>query len=298
MVGTRRLNELVASCSARLDLPPGRLFVGLSGGADSASLAFLLASAGVDVEAIHVDHGFPASDRLRAAAESIAQQLGIGISVETVNVSEGPSPEAMARDARYEVLTSAGSPVMTGHTIDDLAETFLVNLVRGTGPGGLKGIPYHRPPNVYRPMLRITRPETRELAELAGLGYLDDPMNTDVSLLRARLRMSVLPELVAMNPSVVESLAKAASIIDRDNEFLAQQARSHDLDGGIAVSLLAVLDKPVADRVVLQMLTASGAQISSRNVAKVWSVALGEALVQELGGGLTVRREGAVVVVD
>ena len=67
--------------------------------------------------------------------------------------------------------------ILTGHTLDDQAETVLLNMLRGTGPRGLTGIPLWRPPNISRPMLRITRSETRELALLAGLPFFDDPMN-------------------------------------------------------------------------------------------------------------------------
>ncbi len=135
MVATRRLIALVENALGRMSLPPGDLTIALSGGADSAALAYLArrcASSGV--KGLHVDHGLPGSSMLATAARGVATALGITLEVVIVEVALGPSPEEQARDARYPVFHSRSGPVLTGHTRDDDAETILINLVRGCGP--------------------------------------------------------------------------------------------------------------------------------------------------------------------
>ncbi|HZD22671.1 MAG TPA: tRNA lysidine(34) synthetase, partial [Acidimicrobiia bacterium] len=163
MAATRRLNELVVAALSRLELPPDAVTVALSGGADSAALAYLALQSGADVALLHINHGFDASDRLADAAERIAVRLGKPLRKVDVEVAAGPSPEAKARDARYAVFDEVEGVVVTGHTRDDSVETMLINLIRGTGIDGLRGIPYHRSPRVFRPMLNITRDATREI---------------------------------------------------------------------------------------------------------------------------------------
>ena len=75
MAGTRRLSRLAESTSARLNLPPGPLVVGLSGGADSAALAFLCKRGGRGLRALHVNHGLAHSARMERAARTIADRL-------------------------------------------------------------------------------------------------------------------------------------------------------------------------------------------------------------------------------
>ena len=263
--------------------------VALSGGADSAALGLLaLESGGDDVRAVHVHHGLRWSDRLSSAASLVADQLGVPLSVAEVEVSEG-SPEAAAREARYRVLSAVDGQVVTGHTKDDSAETVLINLIRGTGAGGLGGIPWHRPPNVYRPLLEVSRSETREIATLAGLDFFDDPMNDDLDLLRASVRRRIIPELEALNPAVVENLTRMSQTVRRDHEYLAAVAASAVPGPRLSASLVLTLPRPIADRVVASFLSRMGAGVGATNIAKVRAVAAGEAASEQLGSGLVVE---------
>ena len=82
-----------------------------------------------------------------------------------------------------------------------------------------------RPPNINRPMLRVTRSETRELALLAGLPFVDDPMNQEVSLARNAIRLRVLPELPDSTHSSNASLARMADAVRADSETLEREPR-------------------------------------------------------------------------
>ena len=272
--------------------------VALSGGADSAALALLVNQSGREATALHVDHQLPASPLMASAARSIARRLDMEIAVEAVVVEAGPSPEARARDARYQVFERVDRPIVIGHTRDDNAETLLINLIRGTGPAGLAGIPFYRSPHIYRPMLSIGRDVTREIATLAGLEFVDDPMNDDMSLTRNRLRRIVMPMLEEINPRVIESLARAAEVVGRDNEYLESLVTLSGSARSIPISALVTSPRPLADRLLVRLLEGSGIGATADRVERLWSVANSEAQRQDLASGRSVVRRGALLVIE
>lgn len=221
MAASRRLRALGSLVRDRFDLPPGPVAVALSGGADSAVCAWAAVEEGVRVRAIHVHHGYPASDRLEEAATAIAERLGVDLEVLRVQVAPGSSPEGRARAARYRALTAARRPgewILTGHTQDDQAETVLAHLLRGSGPTGLAGIPPRRPP-FARPLLRVARCVTRELAVMARLPFFDDPANTDRRHLRNRIRAELLPFIEGdIAPGARRTLARTAELLRAEVE--------------------------------------------------------------------------------
>jgi tRNA(Ile)-lysidine synthase len=297
VVATRRLTELVASARSKLDLPEGQLTVALSGGADSASLARLVLEEGRETGLIHVDHQLPASPLMAEAAHRVADVLGVPLQTARVDVGVGPSVENRARDARYQALAEVGGEVLTGHTRDDSVETILINLIRGTGPTGLIGIPRFRPPNIHRPILAVTRSETRELATLAGLPFLDDPMNEDLSLTRNRVRRHILPMMRELNPQIDTALVRAAELLERDNTYLDELALRHS-GHPLPVSVIATLPKALADRVLRHALESAGISPAADRVARMWSVASGDSGRQDLAEGLSVVRRGALIAIE
>ncbi len=305
MVATRRLTELVDRLEGLLRLPEGDLVVALSGGADSAALAYLLNSGALPARALHVNHGLSASARLEAAAARIAGSLGMEIEVVNVAVPDGASPEGQARTARYRAFRDSVGPraaLLAAHTLEDQAETVLMNLLRGTGPRGLSGIPWFRPPNIYRPMLRVSRSQTRELASLAGLDFYDDPMNEETGLTRNAIRLEVLPNLVRFNPQLVSSLAQMADAVRADSEYLDREA----VDAGViysgdtaqvAVGSLTSIDPVVANRVLSGMIGRFREHpvLTSDELGRVWRVILGSSAREQLAGGLVARRSGPML---
>ena len=303
MAGTRRLTALAAEATSRLDLPDGDLVVALSGGADSAALAWLIGEAGRKVRAVHVDHGFPGSPLMREAAVAIAGRLDLDLRILEVVVADGPSPEAMAREARYAALAGAigdGETLLTAHTADDNLETVLINLVRGTGTRGLAGIPRRGLAGAHRPLLEVSRDVTREIAALAGLPFADDPMNLDPNLARTHIRARVVPELRALNPDLVATVTRSSALVAADADLLDElegviSVRETPDGLAIAVGELAAAPGAVAGRVLREALGALGAPRSAESVARALAVARGEATSARLGGGVTVTRRGAVL---
>jgi tRNA(Ile)-lysidine synthase len=297
MAETRRLTELVSSILPRLELPDGPLVVALSGGADSAALAYLCVESGIDTTALHIDHQFPASPMLAEAAGSVAAHIGIAMETRQVTVGDGASPEEMARKARYEVFAKSPVPLLTAHTRDDTVETVLINLIRGTGTAGLAGIPRFRPPLIYRPMLAITGSETREICTLAGLPYRDDPMNLRPDLTRNRVRLEILPLMRALNPAVDAAIARAATSLRRDHDYLESETEALDT-GTLAASVLTTLPRVLADRLIRRSLESHGIAPTADRIERVWSVATGESERQDLAAGKTVSRRGATLVIE
>jgi hypoxanthine phosphoribosyltransferase len=302
MVETRRLNALAAETYPRLDLPDGDLVVALSGGADSAALAWLLARAGSrKVRAVHVDHGFPASPTMRRAAGVIAERIGMPLKVVEVEVPDIASPENAARIARYAALeeeVGAGEALLTAHTADDNLETVILNLVRGAGTRGLAGIPRHG--RAHRPMLGISRDVTREIAALAGLPFVDDPMNLDPALARTHIRTRVVPLLRALNPDLVDTVARSSEILSADADLLDSLSASvapRETPEGLAVAVgeLLALPEAVATRALRSMLAALGAPQTADAVARAMAVARHEAASAQLGRGVVATRRGAML---
>jgi tRNA(Ile)-lysidine synthetase-like protein len=172
--------------------------------------------------------------------------------------------EAAARDERYRALASlarrAGADrVATAHTRRDQAETVLLRLARGGGPGALAAIRRVRPLEpgilVVRPLLDVPREATEAYCAAAGLPVLADPQNTDHKRARARLR-EIFPALAhALNPRLDEALAGAARLAADEDELLDAQARaaleSAWTRDGFRAAALAALPKALARRALL-----------------------------------------------
>jgi tRNA(Ile)-lysidine synthetase-like protein len=296
VAATRRLRALTESLTPRLDFPEGPLLVALSGGADSSALAWLAVSK-APVRLAHVNHQWPDSDRMEEAAGGVAAALGLALEVVRV---EAPRGEAGAREVRYRALFSRRGEwewLLTGHTADDQAETVLVNLLRGTGLEGLAGIPARRG-YIARPLLRIARSETRELATLAGLPWVDDPANDDPSHFRNRIRLQLLPRLEAeYNPAVRRHLTATAEIAAASieegqliGELLPDRWRA-------PAGLLWALGKVKAVAAARQAVRSlnNGYPLSRQEATAFWSVVDRQASGAQLGRGLRVERAGPFI---
>ena len=222
-------------------LPPGgRVLAALSGGPDSIALVHVLATLGrrghlVLAGIAHFNHQLrgAASDQDEAFCRNVAAGYGVPWVAGRADVREAArrerrSLEDAARTERYAFLERAAEQVgaeavAVGHTRDDQAETFLLRLLRGAGPGGLAGI---RPVagRVIRPLLDVGRLELHGYADAAGLEYRTDLSNDDVSIPRNRVRHDLLPHLQRYSGNIAGILSREAAIARADHEFLEQAA--------------------------------------------------------------------------
>ncbi len=217
--------------------PGGRLLVALSSGPDSMALAAILVDAANDgafavVGLVHINHQLRggAADADERFCREVALALGVPITVESVAVAalaraERVSIEDAGHRARYaifdRVVTAQGADaIATGHTRDDLAETVLLRLVRGAGPGGLAGV-RPRAGRVVRPLLDVSRQELRDYLSARDLSFREDETNRDIRMTRNRVRHRLLPFLAEeFSPAIVDVLARDAAIARADAEWL------------------------------------------------------------------------------
>ena len=217
--------------------PGGRLLVALSGGADSMALAAILVEAANNgplavAGLVHVNHQLrgAASDGDEQFCREVAQALRVPITVERAAVAalartDRVSIEDAGHRARYaifdRVVTAQGADaIATGHTRDDVAETVLLRLVRGAGPGGLAGV-RPRAGRVVRPLLDVSRQELRDYLSARGLSFREDETNRDVRMTRNRVRHRLLPLLAEeFSPAIVDVLARDAAIARADAEWI------------------------------------------------------------------------------
>jgi tRNA(Ile)-lysidine synthase len=256
--------------AALAGLPAGSVVVvALSGGADSLALAaataFEAPKAGVRPVAVTVDHGLQdGSTDAAAAAAAQARALGLEAKVARVEVGADGGPEAAARTARYAALRDEASAlgaaaVLTGHTLDDQAETVLLGLSRGSGAASLQGMAalsrLAEGVALLRPLLAVRRATTRAACAAEGLVAWDDPHNDDPSYARVRVRQKVMPVLEAeLGPGIAEALARTAeqlredaSAFDEMIDEIIEDIVEH-AEAGISVSVPALAANPPALR--------------------------------------------------
>jgi tRNA(Ile)-lysidine synthase len=260
---------------------------GVSGGADSLALLVLAVAAGLEVTAVHVDHGLrPGSDREAEVVAAAADRFGCRFAPVTVQVTPGPNLEARARAARHQAL---GPDALLGHTLDDQAETVLGNLVRGAGLGGLAGI---RDPHRH-PLLALRRTETAALCRSLGLRVVVDPSNDDPAFRRNRLRHEVLPLLddVAgrdVAPLVARAAGSAGAALDHLRHEAAQ-ALPDPADARAVAGAPPVL-AALALHDWLRAASPAGYGPDAATLERALAVARGEVRATELAGGWRIER--------
>lgn len=182
-----------------ISLEPGRYVVAVSGGVDSVALLHLLhAEAGVELVVAHFDHGIrsdSAADRIFVS--NLASKYGLKFEYTEGNLGEKAS-EATARAARYEFLRSVmkkhdAQAIITAHHQDDVLETAIINILRGTGRKGLNALSIRS--DIHRPLLSVPKNELLAYAKLNHLQWREDSTNTDVNHLRNYVRHKIVPRL-------------------------------------------------------------------------------------------------------
>jgi tRNA(Ile)-lysidine synthase len=214
--------------------------VGVSGGADSICLLHILTSLrerlDFKVHVAHLNHLLrgPESEGDARYVSRLAKRLGVPATIESRDVKAYQATHA-ARQVRYrffaEVAESVGANrVAVGHTADDQAETILMHLVRGAGPTGLLGM---RPLTVWtspglagltviRPLLAVSREETRAYCREHRLTPREDSSNLSLSPFRNRIRQELLPLLRGYNPRIGEALIRNSDTLAADLSFLEE----------------------------------------------------------------------------
>ena len=193
---------------------------------------------GCSLTTAHLNHGLRGAEAQEE--EEFVRRLCAGMGIvcisKTVDIrilqkGRGKSLEEIGREERYRFLdetaeTCGARKIATGHHRDDQAETVLINLLRGSGPEGLKGIVPVREGRIIRPLLHVGRGEILEFLNREGLTYMTDSSNLSPLFLRNRIRHELIPELTARyNPGIVKGLSHTAEIIRREDDYLQTMVR-------------------------------------------------------------------------
>ncbi|MBN2981258.1 tRNA lysidine(34) synthetase TilS [Cohnella algarum] len=224
---------------------PGETIVAaVSGGPDSMALLHMLKELserdGFLVVAAHVNHRFRGAeaDGEEATVRQVAEGWGIVCETAAIDVpayiaATGKNPQSAAREKRYEFLREVArrrgaGTIALGHHADDQAETVLMRILRGTGIGGMAGIPERRREKeleLIRPLLRITKHELLEYGARNGIPHVVDSSNAKTHYFRNAVRLDILPMLEKYNPRLRPALIRLSELASAENDFMEAEAR-------------------------------------------------------------------------
>ncbi len=215
-----------------------RVVVALSGGPDSTALLIALDALKreMDLELIaaHFNHGLRGkqSDADEKFSHDLAQKLGLPFCSERMDKKiskKGISPEDFYRRQRYNFLEKTAekneaSKIALGHHLQDQAQTVLLNLLRGSGLEGLKGILPKRDAKFIRPLIETPREEIISFLDKSGISFCHDRSNESMMYLRNQIRRELIPHIKEKyNPKIEENLARMAEILRVEDEFIQKQ---------------------------------------------------------------------------
>ncbi len=212
------------------------VLVAVSGGADSLALLYGLHALHTQLRChphvVHLNHRLrPEADTDAAFVRQHAEHLNLPCTIQEVDVSrlakQGKrSLETAGRNARYQFYDALCSEtdatkVALGHHQDDIAETVLMNLIRGSGTDGLKGIMPVRDMKFIRPLIEFTRQQIEAFLTSIDVVPRQDATNTDTRYLRNRIRHELIPRLENnYNPNIKAALNRTADVLGTESEYL------------------------------------------------------------------------------
>lgn len=251
-----------------------RVGVAVSGGVDSMVLLNVLYTlsrrSGFYVCALHFEHGIRSEESVgdmhfveqQCEAMHIPFYAG-SADVPVIAAQTGENLEAAARRLRYEFFEERKqqlglAKIAIAHHKDDFAETFLLNLLRGSGVAGLTSMKYQRQPGIIRPLLDISRKQIEAYAKKHEITFRVDSTNAALKYTRNYIRAEILPRMAKLNPEVSSAIMRASEILGEEDAALFEYAKSeyHKIsrreEGQIVLDLIAfnALPKAIRRRVV------------------------------------------------
>jgi tRNA(Ile)-lysidine synthase len=205
------------------------VIVAVSGGADSVALLACLLELGYECVAAHCNYHLRGEESMRDMhfVESLSQRLAVDLHIRDFDVAErmkatGESVEMACRELRYAWFNDLleknyAQAIAVGHHREDNVETFMLNLLRGTGIAGLTGMRY-RNGLVIRPMLDRTRAEIEDYLKSKSLDFIVDSSNNSNDYKRNKIRNVLLPMLEELSPGAMEAVVKTMANLNDNRE--------------------------------------------------------------------------------
>lgn len=246
--------------SHRLLSPGAKVIVGISGGADSVALFMALHTLGYDCVAAHCNFQLRGDESMRDEMHTHALVNGIGKTIETIRfnvndyIASRPRPTSMemaCRELRYEWFeklrqSHRAEAIAVAHNADDNAETLLLNLFRGTGIAGLKGMLPINDRHIIRPLLHCSRQEIESYLRLTSTGYVTDSSNLTTDFTRNRLRNAVIPLIRTSFPNAPKAIGTTLDNMRASYSFyrrMIAEKRSHYTTADGSLRLRELLER-------------------------------------------------------
>jgi len=302
-----------------------KVLLGVSGGPDSICLLHLFDRLKKDYSlrlfCAHFNHGLrPEADEEERFVAGMCRKLDLEFYSEKKDVRtffDGDSLEQTARVLRYDFFAKCGrhyrvKKLALAHHKDDLVETVIMRLVRGSGLRGLRGFAARSKMGslaVIRPLVDLRKAEiTAWLAE-EGIEYRLDKSNLEEDFFRNRVRIRLIPLIEEMNPQAVESIAAASLAVAQDYDFLYEHSRrvyldlkraGSALDVGLAIKGLTALHPAVFNNVVriaIEELKGDTRRLESRHLDEINDLVKNRPVgsIVDLPGFLAVKDVGRIV---
>ncbi len=256
---------------AKLFDPREKILLTVSGGIDSMVMMHLFYAAGLRFGVAHCNfklrgHESDADEALvREKAESIDTEVFVTSFHTTLYArEEGISIQMAARELRYQWFEEIRTAheydwIATAHHQDDHSETVLINLVRGTGLRGLKGIPL-KTGKIIRPLACFSRSEIEDYVQKHHIPFRQDASNADDKYLRSKIRHQMVPFLKRINPSLDQSMMDLSKMANEAMEllqfFIEKEIKPHLSyhDDRLIISIPAILAFPATGLILFELL--------------------------------------------
>lgn len=300
-----------------------RILVAVSGGPDSVALLHVLSALSgkysLELGIAHLNHCLRGeeSDGDEAFVKSLGRKMGIPVHTRKKNIEKARSKtgtciEETGREIRYEFFSEIASlhgynRIALGHNRNDNAEMVLMNLIRGSGPKGLAGIPQVRG-NLIRPLCHRSRQEILDYLEKIGARFRIDSTNREDVYLRNRIRHSLIPELSSYNPNIIDTLCRVSDILRMEDdwiegivsesmkELVIETSKDHVV---ISTSGIRALHRAAARRVIrraIEMIKSDLRRISFKHIDSAIKLleATGTAVI-DLPGRIRILKSGELL---
>ncbi|NUM49505.1 MAG: tRNA lysidine(34) synthetase TilS [Flavobacteriales bacterium] len=207
------------------------ILVALSGGIDSMVLLHILKELGYNISAAHCNFKLrnSESDDDEKFVTNICKQWNIALFVKQGDAKIYSQKhkcgiQEAAREVRYAWFNDLSKKklfdaVAVAHNANDNIETFLINLIRGSGIKGLTGIPIKNQ-KVVRPLLFAFRNEIEEYAKKNKIPYRTDSSNASLKYTRNKIRLQIIPQLKELNPAFEEVVLREINLMQQADAFI------------------------------------------------------------------------------
>lgn len=237
------VEEQVYNCIKRYNLinEGDRLIIGVSGGPDSICLLHIMnllkQKLKIEIYVAHINHMLrEEADSETQYVQTFCNKLGIECFIKKINVEEYSKQHKIGTEEAgriirynffYEVAKKvSANKIATAHNSNDKAETVLLNILRGSGISGLKGIEPIRENKYIRPLIETTRKDIEDYCTKNNLEPKIDKSNLESIYKRNKVRNDLIPYIQKeYNPNFLKTINRLSEVATEENEYLEKLAK-------------------------------------------------------------------------